>query len=372
MDVLLGLLVLGQLAELWFARPEDRTLSFAVLVVIATGALLLRRRAPLAAVLLCLGAHAALIQLQPNGLATTFVALLLAVALFGGLAPLPAVVGLLGAWCVAAEGAWLDARGGGLADFALSAVILTGAWTAGFLLARSARAAQVAAQWALDAETAHRRVAEEAVREERARMTRELHDVVAHGLTVLVVQSVAAQEDLEHGADREVLARRLQASEEVARESLQELRTLLGVLGASAEGSGAAGGLSGVEALVDRLRATGQDVELAVSGDPAGIGPGVELAAYRIVQEGLTNAAKHGAGRVVVRLGLTDEQVEIEIVNPCAAVSAVPGAGRGLPGLRERVALHHGTMEAGADGGCYRLRAVLPVTPDRQPLGSEP
>jgi signal transduction histidine kinase len=194
---------------------------------------------------------------------------------------------------------------------------------------------------------------------------------VAHGLTVLVVQSVAAQEDLEHGAGRAQLARRLQASEEVARESLHELRTLLGILGASAEGSGAASGLSGIEALVDRLRAAGLEVDLHVEGDAAAVGPGLELATYRIVQEGLTNAAKHGDGSAVVRLGLTEGQVEIDVENPCAAQSDVPGAGRGLPGLRERVALHHGTLEAGADGGLYRLRAVLPVVRDRQPIGSE-
>lgn len=370
-DVLLGLLVAAQLAELWLGRPEERALSLAVLVVISTGVLFLRRRVPLAAVLLCLGGHAALIQLQPNGLATTFLALLLAVGLFGGMAPVPAVFGLVGSWLVAAEGAWLDSRGGGLADFALSAAIFTGVWAAGFLLARSSRAAHSAAERAAAAEDAHRRAAEDAVREERARMTRELHDVVAHGLTVLVVQSVAAQEDLEHGADLAQVARRLRASEDVARESLHELRTLLGILGAGTEGAGAASGVTGVEALVGRLRSAGLDVALEVEGDPGGIGPGLELATYRIVQEGLTNAAKHGAGPAVVRLRVADAQVEIVVENPCALQSALPGAGRGLPGLRERVALHHGTLEAGAEDGHYRLRAVLPEPRDRQLSGSE-
>ena len=236
MDVVLLLLVVGQLAELAVTRPSAAGVAVVVLMVLAPAAMLLRRRVPLAAVVVSFGSFAALIQLVPASLSTTFLALLFVVGVSGSLPRVAAVAGLVGAMTVGIEGAWLDRYGGGVGDFALSAAIMAGVWVCGMLVARTTSAAARSAVQAEQAEQARADAARDAVRAERQRMTRELHDAVAHGLTVLVVQTVAALEDLDHGESSERLARRLRATEDVAREALLELRTLLGILGAGEDG----------------------------------------------------------------------------------------------------------------------------------------
>jgi signal transduction histidine kinase len=364
-DGLLVLLVLVQLAELLLARPKDVSVAVLVLVVMATGVLLLRRRAPVSATLLCLGGLAALIQLLPSTPSSTFLALLVSVVVLGSLPGMARVVGLVGAWAVALEGAWLDPYGGGLGDFVLSSAIMTGAWTCGLLAARGVQATKEASQRVASAERAQREAAAEAVREERARMTRELHDVLAHALTVLVVQSVAAQEDLAHGEVGDQLGERLRASEELARESLRELRALLGILG-TAEGASPTNGLVEVRSMVERLCHSGMAVDLEIRGEVSRLGPGLELAVHRVVQEAVTNALRHGTAdcaRVEVTCG--SDAVEILVENPVGGPSIdVVGAGRGLAGLRERVKLHHGTLVAGPVGDRYRLTCVLPLPTD--------
>ncbi len=362
-DGLLVLLVVVQLVELTLARPEDLSVSVVVLVVAATGALLLRHRAPVASVLLSLGGFAGLLQLMPSTPASTFLALLVSIVVIGSLPGAARIVGLVGTWAVALEGAWLDPYGGGLDDFALSAAIMTGAWTCGLLVARGVRAMTEAAERVAAAEEARSASAAEAVREERARMTRELHDVLAHALTVLVVQSVAAQEDLAHGDVGEHLAARLRASEELARESLRELRALLGILGTTADDASSASGLGEVRSMVERLCHSGMSVDLEIRGEVVHLGPGLELAVHRVVQEAVTNAMRHGTAdeaRVVITCG--SDAVEIVVENPVGGPrSDIAGAGRGLAGLRERVKLHQGTLVAGPEGDGYRLSCVLPL-----------
>lgn len=366
LDWLLVALTAVQMLELWVARPAEHTVAGVLLTAMSTATLLARHRAPLAATLLCLAAHSVLIQLQPDGLSTTFFALLVAMAVIGGL-PLPvAVVGLAGALGTAAQGAWLDVYGAGPADFAMSAAIMAAAWALGLVLARRGHAAREAARRAEDADRSGREAARQAVAQERARVTRELHDVVAHGLTVLVVQTVAAQEDLDHGAPADALRSRLVATEEVARQSLAELRTLLGILheAVGAPLAPAPQGVAGLEVLVDQLRAAGLEVAVEVHGDPHGLGPGLELALYRVAQESLTNVLQHG-GSVAAALTLVfgGHEVTLTVENPLAAAAGqlLPGAGRGLAGLRERVLLHGGTFEAGPAGGCFRVRCSLPL-----------
>ena len=199
-DVLLVLLVVVQLVELFATRQQVASVAVVVLMVVGTGALLLRARVPLPSVALAVGGFAALIQLVPASLSSTFFALLVVVGVIGSLSGPAAWLGLVGAWGIAFEGAWLDRYGGGVADFAMSAAIMAGAWVCGRLIGHGARAAAASAERVAAAERSRTEAASLAVREERARMTRELHDVVAHGLTVLVVQSVAAQQDLVDGA----------------------------------------------------------------------------------------------------------------------------------------------------------------------------
>jgi signal transduction histidine kinase len=371
-DALLVLLVSIQLIELVVARTEDVSVSVVVLVIAATGVLLLRRRTPVAAALLSLGGFAALLQLMPSTPASTFLALLVSVVVLGSLPGGARFGGLVGAWAVALEGAWLDPYGGGLSDFVLSAAIMTGAWTCGLLVARGIRAMTEASEQVAAAEEARQQAAAEAVREERARMTRELHDVLAHTLTVLVVQSVAAQEDLAHGDVNEHLAARLRASEELARESLKELRALLGILGPASDAASTVRGLDGVRSMVERLGQGGIAVQLDVQGEMARLGPGLELAIHRIVQEAVTNALRHGPGdRGSVAISCGAEAVEIVVENPIGAPRTdFVGAGRGLAGLRERVHLHGGSLVAGREGDCYRLRCVLPVPAPDEDRGS--
>ena len=229
---------------------------------------------------------------------------------------------------------------------------MTGAWTCGLLVARGVRAMTEASQRVAAAEEDRRAAAAEAVREERARMTRELHDVLAHALTVLVVQSVAAQEDLAHGDVGERLATRLRASEELARESLQELRALLGILGTTTEDASSTSGLDEVRSMVERLCHSGMSVDLEIRGDMSHLGPGLELAVHRVVQEAVTNALRHGtADRARVVITCAGDAVEIVVENPVGGPRTdIAGAGRGLAGLRERVKLHHGTLVAGPEG----------------------
>jgi signal transduction histidine kinase len=361
-DALLVALVAGQLVELFTTRPGVAEVAVVVLMVLAPAALLLRRRVPVPAVVVSFLGYAALIQLVPASLSTTFLALLFAVGVSGSLPRPAAAFGLVGALAVGVEGAWLDRYGGGAGDFAMSAAIMVGVWVCGALISATARAAARNADRLQEAEHARTEAARVAVQEERARMTRELHDAVAHALTVLVVQAVAAQQDLEHGEPATRLAARLRATEEVAREALLELRTLLGILGTDDQGPTSTG-LAGVQALVARLSSPEFPVELQADQHEHDWGHGADLAVYRIVQEGLTNALKHGAGQGArVVLAQEDGALRIEVSNTVPDhPPAQARSGRGLRGLQERLAQLGGTIETSTQAGLFRLVCTLPV-----------
>jgi signal transduction histidine kinase len=213
--------------------------------------------------------------------------------------------------------------------------------------------------------------AREAVTDERARIARELHDVVAHSVSVMVIQAAAARRVA--GADPEAARTALGAAQSAGREALLEMRRMVGVLRRGDEELDASGppGLGALGALVARARAAGLPVELRVEGEAERLGPGADLAAYRVVQEALTNAIKHARGaraRVVVRYG--PEGVDIEVsdtgTGPGGAVGALDGGGHGLVGMRERIALYGGEVEAGRRrGGGFEVRAHLP--PEKVP-----
>lgn len=215
------------------------------------------------------------------------------------------------------------------------------------------------------AERERDRAAHEAVREERTRIARELHDVIAHTVTVMVVQAQAGPDLLGDPAD----ARRVfGAIETSGREALAELRRLLGVLRTGDEQAviKPQPGLGSLDGLVRELRAAGRDVELRVEGTPVELTPGVDLSAFRIVQEALTNTIKHGGGaraEVTVRYG--QGAVELEVVDDGPGANGGGGAGHGLIGMRERTALYGGLLEAGdRKGRGYAVRAQLPIDPD--------
>jgi signal transduction histidine kinase len=206
--------------------------------------------------------------------------------------------------------------------------------------------------------------------EERASIARELHDVVAHSVSVMLVQAGAARQVLTTSPDEARQA--LLAVESSGRAAMAELRTLLGVL--KEEGDGAAlapqPGIDQLDALLQRVRDAGLPVEVRIDGTPAPLPPGLDLAAYRIVQEGLTNALKYsGLARTQVLLTYAGDELKVEILDVGVAEpngSAASGR-RGLVGMGERVALYGGRLEAGPRlGGGYAVRAWLPLSAGEQ------
>jgi signal transduction histidine kinase len=204
-----------------------------------------------------------------------------------------------------------------------------------------------------------------AVAEERARIARELHDLVAHHLSVAIIQIVAAVGDLPTHASSAARGH-LATAEESCRQSLAEMRRLLDVLRTEETEPDLAPtpGLASLEELVDGVRSTGLPVQVAIEGRPADLPAGLDLAAYRIIQEALTNALRYAGGRptrVTVRYGA--EELELEVIDEGRGVPPDrDGSGRGLVGMRERVALYGGHLEAGpCNGGGFRIWARLPL-----------
>ncbi len=204
-----------------------------------------------------------------------------------------------------------------------------------------------------------------AVVDERARIARELHDVVAHAVSVMVVQSGSAR--LKLRSDPAASEEALRSVEQTGRQALVEMRHMLGLLRSDNGGPALAPqpSMRGLAALVDSMRSAGHDVELRTGGVPVGLPPGMDLSAYRIVQEALTNAVRH-AGAVPVRARVTwgSRALELEVVNarPVAPVPRPDGSGHGLVGMRERCELFGGTLTVGRtpDGG-FRVHARLPL-----------
>jgi signal transduction histidine kinase len=206
-------------------------------------------------------------------------------------------------------------------------------------------------------------VAREAVVEERARIARELHDVIAHHVSMIVLQAGAERRVLDetHVSTREVL----ETVERTGRSALTEMRRLLGMLRADAsEPLTPQPGLRDVPILVTQLREAGLPVELNVEGEPQELPIGIELSAYRIVQEALTNALKHaGEARASVDIRYGSDSLELEIADDGAGASApVPSGGHGLLAMRERVALYGGRLDAGRrPNGGFVVRVLLPI-----------
>jgi signal transduction histidine kinase len=257
------------------------------------------------------------------------------------------------AWRAGAEAAWSAAWW----DLLLFVAPLIGGVVAG-----SRRSRALAAEKSLV--EAQARVA---VAEERARIARELHDVVTHHVNLVVLQAMAASGMLDRDPER--VREPLQVIERSGREALTEMRRLLGVLREDDAERPLAPqpGVEDVDALVGSARDAGLAVGLVVSGTPRRLPAGLALTVYRVVQEALTNAARHAAGsRVGVSLRYEPDAVDVAVVDdggePC---DDVPHGGRGLLGMRERVAVFAGTLETGpsADGG-FAVHARLPVPPE--------
>jgi signal transduction histidine kinase len=241
---------------------------------------------------------------------------------------------------------------------AFMVIFAAGVWGIGRAVGERGRRAEHLEERADRLERSHA----EAVAGERATIARELHDVIAHSVSVMTVQAGAARVllDEEPARARESLV----AVEETGRQALGEMRRLLGILRGDEHENRLAPqpGIADVDALVDHVRAAGLPVDVVVEGDPQRLPPGVDLAAYRVVQEALTNALKHaGAARAEVSIRYGPSALELAVTND-GHVRRNGRVGHGLVGMRERVALYGGEFEAGPRrGGGYAVRASLPM-----------
>jgi signal transduction histidine kinase len=241
-------------------------------------------------------------------------------------------------------------------------------WTAGRALRSRLLLTRELAEKAARLEADREERAARAVADERARIARELHDVVAHSLTVMVIQAGAARRLVDRDPDRVVEA--AATIRQMGREALDEMRRLVGVLGDEGGGQPALAPqptMADLESLVERARGAGLEVELSVHGERAELPPGVDLSAYRVVQEALTNTVKHsGARRASVSVTYGEDELELCVADDGAGSpdgpAPVPSGGHGLVGMRERVTLYGGELHAGArDGGGFEVRARFPL-----------
>ena len=354
-----GLLAQG---EVWLTAAGDgQRVETAVCAAVMCVALAWRRRAPLAAAL----------------------AVVAAVAVLGTVAELPTAVFLLpvtlialfsvaahdsGERAAAALGAALVVLGvttaqdsdATVTDLTAPAVLFSAAWATGrYTRTRGAQTAALERRTAkLQAEQSERERA--AVAAERDRIARELHDIVAHRVSTMVIQS-----DSGHAtADEPERARQaFGAIGHSGRQALVELRRLLGLLSSSGETAAVEPqpGLSRVGDLIEDVTAAGLEVEAELQ--PVGaLPPGVDLTAYRVLQEGLTNALRHSDGRAGVSIRVEGSALCLEVRNRRGREApVVPGAGRGLAGMRERVRLFGGDLSAAPDGDRFVLSARLPL-----------
>lgn len=342
--------------------PGAAATSAAALVLIA------RRWNPLAAsVLALIGLTIGLASLS-EGPSVVFFGLM---ATFAIAAAINSTRDAIIAWVVGAIliglGVVVAAPPGALGDFLLTLSFCTVMWVAGWLVSRHTRRAEV---MELRAEVAERQQ-RDALRQERARIARELHDVVSHGLSVVVLQTLAARGALADlattGTDR--VDRHLDAVESTARDALGEMRRMLGLLQIDdLDGSDVAPPSLGVRhlpGLVDRARSAGLLVDDSGIGTGEPLSSGLELTIYRVVQEALTNAAKHAPGaHVDIVVAVENGHATVAVTNDAGSGPAATftGGGHGLTGMRERVRLYDGIMVAEpVPGGGFALRVSLPI-----------
>jgi signal transduction histidine kinase len=354
-DVTVGLAfgVVSQ-AEIWLTTVGPWRFVLATAAAVITVGVIWRRTRPTLAAAVVVAGLAATVAV-PDGLGAWPV-IALVIAMFSvarhattGRAALLLVAGL-GYWALIAE--W----GGGvpvrqfLVNTVLVAVLMVAVpWTAGYTLRKRERLSVTSAAAAVD--------------EERLRIARELHDVVSHSLAVIAVQASAEQATL--GEETPESTRRvLETIEQTSHEALEEMRRQLTVMRASDE-SAAPPTLGQLETILDAARNAGWRSALTVEGEPVRLSAGLSLAAYRIIQEAVTNAVRHSRGtRADITLRYLDDELELEVEDDGVGAVAQPG-GFGLTGMGERAALYGGRVEAGRNrAGGFRVRAVLPYAQD--------
>ncbi|GAA4142046.1 sensor histidine kinase [Actinomadura keratinilytica] len=360
----LAVLVAGSTVAMWLrapAHPPWRAAVDGLLVLSVCGTLPLLRRRPLAGGLYALSATCAYYVLSPvDGPLIVVTVLALYMVAAGGRVRTAAA---LGAVLVIAVG--LGTLAGNEDVNGVAIIMLTG-WVVALVALGAVRHGR---QEALRA--AVRRAEEEArwrATDERLRIARELHDVVGHHLSMINVQAGTALHRLHR--DPEQAGRALSVIKEASRDTLREMRAAIGVLRAvdEAPGTAPAGRLDRLDDLVRHAELASLETEVRIEGDPRPLPAGVDLAAYRILQEAVTNVTRHAAARRVafrIGYGAADLLVEVEDDGRGAAADA-GGDGTGIRGMRERARALGGELTAGPlPGGGFRVRARLPYGADR-------
>ena len=373
------LLVLAEAALAAEANADVRTggrLLLAVLAAAATLPLMWRRRVPLAAfaavvvALLATGPIAKGLNLVPastQGPAAFIVAGVIAAfscSAYGGRRSAAGGLGLLAVgFCVLALPKLVAGTGVDLGIYIALAIFLAVGW---LFHGRQLKVVELE-EWGRFLERDGEQQARAAVAAERGRIARELHDVVAHSVSVMVVQAGAARHTLSAEDDPDTLEA-LVAIETAGRQALVELRRLLGILRRVEDEPSLvpAPRMEDVESLLVQMRRAGLPVRLHVDGNPVALPPGIDLSAYRIVQEALTNALKHaGRSPTDVFVRYREDFVELEMSDtggPTRWNRDTDSSGHGLVGMRERVALFGGTFEAGPADLGFRVRVRFPLT----------
>jgi signal transduction histidine kinase len=368
-DLVVVALAVTAVVEIGLSKVPGSKPLFAVLSLLWTLVLLLRHRYPLAAPVLTTTIVAAASFFEADEMRGTATGLLLLIAaswfLGAGNERRRSIVGLAamyaGVQVTTAHFGEVD-----IGDVVFTSLLVGAPWAASQAVrARAAQAVELRARTArLEAERAA--VAQTAIAEERTRIARELHDVVAHSISVMTIQAGAARLLLDGEPDKAEEA--LERVEETGRETLGEMRRLLGVLRRDMTETGGLEprpSLDHVDALLAQYRAAGLEIALEVAGTRRALPPGVDLAAYRVVQEALTNTLKHaGPGPVAVRIAYAPTAVELEICNDGRNAPSANGrgGGHGLVGMRERTTIYGGSLEAGPRaGGGFQVAARFPL-----------
>jgi len=367
-DALIVALAVAVEVEIVVKHGEVNEPVLAIAGVFFVLPLLFRRQYPLAAPCVSLAAFTLAATIDPSGLSHIDFGGLAGIAVLMALGTVRdgegALVGLaLGMTAVIyVQSRFPDTT---TSDIVGALVFYGGAWLAGRALAtRAAQTRELRARVA-QADRARELAAEQAASDERSRIARELHDVVAHSVSVMVVQTSGVRRLLREEQRREREA--LMSVEQIGRQALTEMRRMLGLMPTGTDDLAVLApqpGLQHLDELIAKVEAAGLPVTLRLEGEQLQLPPGVDLSAYRIVQEGLANALKHAHGsqaEVVVRFD--ERSVHLEVVDDGEGGESAPGElGLGLVGMRERVALYGGTLEAGPrDGGGFVLSADLPI-----------
>jgi signal transduction histidine kinase len=342
--------------------PRGVTIPGATLMTIP---LLWRRHLPVTVAATVSGAFAAqtLLGVPHNAQLASLVAVLVASYSVGSHAEKRrslwglAIIGTSAIVTVPANPGWA------VSDFGFAGLVVVGAWLAGRLVRTRTVEARTHESRAAALAAASEERARQAIEAERRRIARELHDVVAHNLSLMVLQAGAAEQVVRTDPARALVP--LRTIQETGRRALTDMKLLLGILRGSEphEGLRPQPGIDDIGELIDHVRDSGLSVKMTTEGTPQPVTAGVGLSAYRVVQEALTNVMKHApAADVSVCLRYSGDRLDIDVTNTGPVEAEAPGEESGLRGMRDRVELFGGELSAGptAEGGFY-VHAQLPV-----------